>query len=107
MAIFDALAANVVANVEIVAAVADSTPESDPEPPDKFWHEHTRILLTEVRPDTDADLLATLLLNTLSGSPVLRLIRDGHGTRYIDSVRTLITSVISAGAASTHPSAAS
>ncbi len=100
-ALFDALAATVVANVELVAAVSGSALEPDANPLHEFWHEHARTLLAEVRPDTDTDMLATLLLNTLSGNAVLHLIRDGHGTRYIDSVHTLLASVLG-----TQPSAA-
>jgi hypothetical protein len=66
----------------------------------QFWHGHIAALISEERPDLDAELLAHTLLATLHSDPILRLLEQGEGRRLADSLRTLAAALLNAPAGS-------
>jgi AcrR family transcriptional regulator len=58
------------------------------------WHNHVSTLLSEARPDLDADLLADLLLAGLHSDPILRLLERGETTRLTTALQTLAQALL-------------
>jgi AcrR family transcriptional regulator len=90
------------------AATTAHKPDEDPRgehPVYQFWHGHITALISEERPDLDAELLAHILIAAFNGDPILRLLEQG-GTgsrRLADALRTLATALLGAPAAGTEP----
>lgn len=61
-----------------------------------FWHGHISELITEERPDLDAELLAHILLGALQNGPVVRLLGQGEARRLAMSLRLLVTGMLEA-----------
>jgi AcrR family transcriptional regulator len=81
------------------AVTTTQKPESDSRsahPVYVFWHGHITELLVAQRPDLDAELVAHILLSTLSSDPILRLLERGEGDRLAKSFRTLVTTLLDA-----------
>ncbi|MGW4364410.1 TetR family transcriptional regulator [Nocardia takedensis] len=93
VAFFDRMAAAVAANIEIVMANADTGMDAEADTLHATWREHVTALLADARPDADAEVLAELLLNALTGASVTRLIRGGRADAYREGIRTLVESV--------------
>jgi AcrR family transcriptional regulator len=60
----------------------------------QVWHRHLSTLITEGRPDLDADLLAHLLLSPLHSGYIQRLLRDGAAPRLKSGLHTLADGVL-------------
>jgi AcrR family transcriptional regulator len=58
------------------------------------WHNHVSTLLSEARPNLDADLLAGLLLAGLHSDPILRLLERGETTRLTTALQTLAQAIL-------------
>ncbi|MGK4584757.1 TetR/AcrR family transcriptional regulator [Kitasatospora sp. HPMI-4] len=78
------------------AAAAPRSEEDpqDPRPVHRLWHGHISALIAQARPDLDADLLAHLLLGSLGGEAVLRLLAQGEGKRVAASLHLLTAAVL-------------
>jgi AcrR family transcriptional regulator len=63
-------------------------------PVHRVWHGHISALLTQARPDVDADVVADLLLAGLSTEPTLRLLERGEGERLAASLRMLAAGIL-------------
>ncbi|MFC4532540.1 TetR/AcrR family transcriptional regulator [Sphaerisporangium dianthi] len=72
---------------------SEETPRED-HPVYRFWHGHVSALISEERPDLDAELLAHVLLATLHSDPILRLLEQGEAQRLAASLRTLATALL-------------
>ncbi|GAB3910233.1 TetR/AcrR family transcriptional regulator [Kibdelosporangium lantanae] len=59
------------------------------------WHQHVKTLLTESRPDLDAELLAHILLGALHSDLVLHLLRRGETARLRKTLHQLVASLAS------------
>ncbi|MER7794550.1 TetR/AcrR family transcriptional regulator [Streptomyces sp. NPDC097640] len=60
------------------------------------WHRHISTLITEERPDLDAELLTHILLSALHSDPILALLRQGDGQRLTACLHTLATAALDA-----------
>ena len=80
-------------------AADDVTEERDKHPVYRFWHDHIGGLITAQRPDTDADMLAHLLLGALHGEPILNELATSGPERLSAALRFLACSVLDAPAA--------
>jgi len=58
------------------------------------WHAHISTLLTQARPDLDAELLADLLLASLRSDQVLDLLEHGETTRLTAALHTLANGIL-------------
>lgn len=94
VAYFDAMTGNIVENIELVMAYEDAESHRQAEPLHAFWHRHVTALLSEARPDVDAEAVAYVLLTALAGQFPLRLIRAGQADRYAAGVRVIVESVV-------------
>jgi AcrR family transcriptional regulator len=111
LAFLDAVVDVVARNKGLLAALGHAVttahnPEEDPRsahPVYQFWHGHIAALISEERPDLDAELLAHTLLATLHSDPILRLLEQGEGRRLADSLRTLAAALLNAPAGSAEP----
>lgn len=80
-------------------AADDVTGERDKHPVYRFWHDHISGLIAAQRPDTDADMLAHLLLGALQGEPILNELATAGPERLSAALRSLACSVLDAPAA--------
>ncbi|MEU8697056.1 hypothetical protein AB0C61_05120 [Streptomyces sp. NPDC048680] len=85
------------------ATTAQRSPEDarGTQPLYEFWHGHITALISQERPDLDAELLAHMLLATLSSVPILRLLEQGDGRRPADSLRAQATALPNTSASTT------
>lgn len=60
----------------------------------RAWHGHISSLLSEARPDLDADLLADLLLAGLHSDPILHLLERGETPRLTTALQTLAEALL-------------
>ncbi|WP_249353454.1 TetR/AcrR family transcriptional regulator [Rhodococcus sp. Q] len=97
LAYFDEMFRLVVNNVELMKAYDNATDDPHAEAIHAFWYGHIAALLTEVRPDVDAEVLARVLLSTLSADLVLHHIRADQTERLAASVHSLVESVVRPG----------
>jgi AcrR family transcriptional regulator len=58
------------------------------------WHTHISTLLSEARPDLDAEVIADLLLAGLHSDPILRLLERGETPRLTAALQTLAHSAL-------------
>ncbi|MET0135685.1 MAG: TetR/AcrR family transcriptional regulator [Kibdelosporangium sp.] len=58
------------------------------------WHTHVATLITECRPDLDADTLAHLLLGSLHSDLIAYQLRRGETGRLTDALRQLVTALL-------------
>ncbi|MFC4604313.1 hypothetical protein [Rhodococcus kronopolitis] len=84
----------VVANIGLVVAYDTATDDPHTDEIHAFWYGHITELLSEARPDDDAERLARLLLGTLGGDLVLHLIQSGQAARLKAAIRQLVDSVL-------------
>jgi len=61
-----------------------------------FWHGHISALISEERPELDADLLAHMLLGALQSGPIVHLLGQGEARRLAVSLRLLVTGALDA-----------
>ncbi|MFF9511451.1 TetR/AcrR family transcriptional regulator [Streptomyces sp. NPDC014724] len=59
-----------------------------------YWHSHISALITEERPDLDAELLAHVLLGSLQNGPIVHLLGQGETRRLAMSLRLLVTGML-------------
>ncbi|MGW1464421.1 TetR/AcrR family transcriptional regulator [Streptomyces sp. NPDC002308] len=62
----------------------------------RFWHSHLSTLLAELRPSLDAELMAHVLLSTLSSEAILRLLEKGEGERLAVTLRLMAVTLLDA-----------
>jgi AcrR family transcriptional regulator len=60
----------------------------------QVWHGHVSMLLSEARPDLDAELMADLLLGSLHSDPILRLLERGETDRLTAALHTLAKGIL-------------
>ena len=110
LAFLDAIVGVVSRNKSLMAELAYSaaalppgasgvTEERDKHPVYGFWHDHISGLLAAQRPDTDADMMAHLLLGALHGEPILIELATAGPERLSAALRSLACSVLDAPAA--------
>ncbi|WP_233427293.1 TetR/AcrR family transcriptional regulator [Nocardia africana] len=96
LAFFDAMATMVADNVELMVAAYRSVP---PHPrTSEFhatWAEHITKLLTEARPDLDAEAVGHLLFGMLGSDYALAAVREGESERLRAAVRQVVLAVVS------------
>ncbi|GAA4484149.1 TetR/AcrR family transcriptional regulator [Rhodococcus olei] len=93
LAYFDEMFRLVVDNVELMIAYDKATDDPHTEAIHAFWYGHIASLLAEIRPDSDAEVLARVLLSTLNGDLVLHHIRTGQTERLAGAIHGLVESV--------------
>ena len=71
-------------------AVAVERDPADPHPWYDFCHRHVAALLTQLRPDLDADVLGP----GLHGRPVLHLLERGDGPRLAATLRAMVAALL-------------
>lgn len=59
-----------------------------------FWHGHISALITEERPDLDAEVVAHILLGALQNGPIVHLLGQGETRRLAMSLRLLATGAL-------------
>ncbi|MBF6297380.1 TetR/AcrR family transcriptional regulator [Nocardia amamiensis] len=96
IAYFDAMARLVIDNSELMVAYRTVPPHPRTAEFHAFWDNHITTLLREARPDLDAEVVGRLLLGTLSGELVPRMVRAGETDRLLAAVRELVESVLRA-----------
>ncbi|MEU7764635.1 helix-turn-helix domain-containing protein [Nocardia sp. NPDC049190] len=96
IAYFDAMARLVVDNSELMVAYRTVPPHPRTAEFHAFWDNHIVALLREARPDLDAEVVGRLLLGTLSGELVARMVRADETDRLLAGVRELVESVVRA-----------
>ncbi|MGC0420824.1 TetR/AcrR family transcriptional regulator [Embleya sp. AB8] len=106
LAFLDAVVDVVARNKGLLAALGHATstattPRSTEDPRTAhpvygFWHGHVTALLTERRPDLDAELQAHLLLATLQSQSILLLFEQGETARVATALRTLTDALLNA-----------
>ncbi|MFC9789201.1 TetR/AcrR family transcriptional regulator [Rhodococcus sp. NPDC127528] len=94
LAYFDAMTDLVVVNIGLVVAYDTATEDPHTDEIHAFWYRHIADLLSEARPDVDADMFARLLLGTLGGELVLHLIQSGQTARLKTGIHQLVESVL-------------
>jgi AcrR family transcriptional regulator len=110
LAFLDAIVEVVSRNKSLMAELAYSaaalptagdkvTGERDKHPVYRFWHDHISGLIAAQRPDTDADMVAHLLLGALHGEPILNQLATAGPERLSAALRSLACSVLDAPAA--------
>lgn len=99
-AFFDALIGLAARNVGLmsahehaVATAKHGGGERQSNPVYVFWHGHVAALIAQARPNSDADLLAHVLLGALHNDAVARLLRDGQSARPAASMRELAKAI--------------
>jgi hypothetical protein len=60
----------------------------------QYWHRHVSTLITEARPELDAELLAHILLDALHSDLVVHLVRRGDTDRLTTTLRELVGSLL-------------
>jgi len=93
-AYFDAMTDLVVANIGLVVAYDSAADDPHADEIHDFWYRHVAGLLSEARPDVDAELLARLLLGALGADLVQHLIQAGQAARLKAGIRQLVDSVL-------------
>jgi AcrR family transcriptional regulator len=81
------------AHEHAVATARHGGGDSEAHPVHVFWHDHMAALITEARPDADADLLAHVLLGVRHSDAFTRLLRDGESARLAACMRQLAVAV--------------
>ncbi|MEU1349104.1 TetR/AcrR family transcriptional regulator [Streptomyces sp. NPDC005775] len=77
------------------AATTTQRPKADDNHPVyRFWHGHLSMLLAELQPSLDAELVAHVLLSTLGSEPILRLLEKGEGERLVVTLRLMVTTLL-------------
>jgi AcrR family transcriptional regulator len=67
------------------------------------WHAHVGQLITETRPDLDAELVSHLLLGSLHSDLVRHLLRTGESDRLLATLRQVVGALLRPAAGSTSP----
>jgi AcrR family transcriptional regulator len=104
LAFLDGIVDVVARNKGLLAALGHAvTTTQKPEPDSRsahpvysFWHGHITELLVAQRPELDTELVAHILLSTLSSDPILRLLERGEGDRLAKSFRTIVITLLDA-----------
>lgn len=60
----------------------------------RFWHDHIAALITEERPELDADMLAHVLLATMHSEPILEALGRGDAARLDRTLRDVVTALL-------------
>jgi AcrR family transcriptional regulator len=98
LAFLDAMVDVIGRNKGLLAALGQAvTVERDPADPHPwydFCHRHVAGLLTQLRPDIDAEVLGHVLLAGLHSAPVLHLLERGDGPRLAATLRTIVTALL-------------
>jgi AcrR family transcriptional regulator len=95
IAFLDALIDLATRNVALVAAYERAeTGERQTGTAYQGWHDHVGALITDVRPDLDAELLAHILLGSLHSDLVIHLVRRGETTRLADTLHGLVRTLL-------------
>ncbi|MER7769533.1 TetR/AcrR family transcriptional regulator [Kitasatospora sp. NPDC096140] len=103
LAFLDAVVDVVSRNKSLLAALGHAVSANPPSPDQgpreahpvyRAWHEHLAALLSEQRPELDAELTAHILLGALHSDPILRLLEQGEGERLADALRELAVSLL-------------
>jgi AcrR family transcriptional regulator len=101
VAFLDAVVTTAARNAGLIAAHEHAmlTSKHGAEPPMAnpiyaFWHGHVSSLITEARPDTDAELIAHILLRTLHTEPVGNLLRAGETPRVTAALAELAAGLL-------------
>lgn len=111
LAFLDAVVRVVARNKGLMAALGHAvttTHKSDEDRRDdypvyRFWHDHITSLISEERPDLDAELQAHMLLASLHSVPIRRLLEQGEGPRLADSLRVLAIALLNVSVDSSEP----
>jgi AcrR family transcriptional regulator len=93
-AFLDALIELVTKNIALIAAYEQSTSDRQASPIYQAWHAHIRALITEARPELDAELLAHIVLGALHSDLIVHLLRNGQSDRLAKSLRDLVESLL-------------
>ncbi|TQF74215.1 TetR/AcrR family transcriptional regulator [Rhodococcus spelaei] len=94
LAYFDAMFRLVVDNVELMIAYDDAAEDPHAEAIHAFWYGHIAALLSEARPDADAEVLSRVLLSSVNGELVLHHIRTDQTERLAETIHDLVESVV-------------
>lgn len=95
LAFLDAVVELATRNVALVAAYEEAADE-ERQAGDvyQYWHRHASTLITDARPELDADLLAHILLGALHSDLVVHLVRRGDTDRLTATLRELVSSLL-------------
>jgi AcrR family transcriptional regulator len=101
LAFLDAIVDVMVSNKGLVAALGHAVTtahqgDRSEHPVYQFWHSHITGLISEERPDLDAELQAHILLAALQSDPIQRLLEQGEAQRLAASLHTLTTALLDA-----------
>ncbi|MFE3172817.1 TetR/AcrR family transcriptional regulator [Amycolatopsis sp. NPDC059090] len=95
LAFLDAVVDLATRNVALIAAYEEAAPE-ERQAGDvyQYWHRHVSTLITEARPELDAELLAHILLGALHSDLVMHLVRSGDTGRLTATLHELVHSLL-------------
>jgi AcrR family transcriptional regulator len=78
------------------SAMERTTEERGKHPVYRFWHSHISALIAAQRPDTDADMIAHIMLGALHSEPILDQLTADGPHRLAAAMRALACSILDA-----------
>jgi AcrR family transcriptional regulator len=95
LAFLDAVVDLATRNVALVAAYEEAADEERQAGEIyQYWHRHVSTLITQARPELDAELLAHILLGALHSDLVIHLVRHGDTDRLTATLHELVDSLL-------------
>ncbi|MEV0108931.1 helix-turn-helix domain-containing protein [Nocardia sp. NPDC050799] len=96
LAFFDAMARLVIDNLALMEVYRGVSPHPRTEEFHRFWRAHITALLSEARPDLDAETVGRLLLDGLAGQTVPDMVRAGSTDRLLAAVDQQVRAILRA-----------
>lgn len=96
VAFFEAMARLVIDHLELMKIYRTVPPHPRTEEFHRFWRDHLTTLLSEARPELDAEPVGRLLMDGLAGPTVPEMVHAGEADRLLAAVRALAESVLRA-----------
>jgi AcrR family transcriptional regulator len=102
LAFLDAVVEMIAWNKGLLAALGHAVasahkPSDEPHPIYQLWYGHISTLITEARPDLDAEVLTHVLLAPLNNDPLLRILSEGGAARLQDALHAIVATTLNSG----------
>jgi AcrR family transcriptional regulator len=80
----------------VTTAPASDRDSRDAHPVYRSWHGHISMLISEARPDLDAEVIADVMLGTLNSGAILDLLARGEGRRLTAVLQAMTAGLLAA-----------